>query len=83
MTIVLRSVQSSSAIAATGYNREKKVLAVQFKSGQTYHYFGVEQMTFDKLMKSDSMGRFLQVNVVGKYKQEKQDEGKEARHKKA
>lgn len=66
----------SGSIKAHGYNPNTKTLAIQFNSGQTYHYHGVEQDTVDKLIKADSVGKFLQSNIVGKYKHSKQDEVK-------
>jgi hypothetical protein len=48
-------VQSSN-IAAVGYNEEERTLRIQFKSGATYEYEGVELETYDALMGADSVG---------------------------
>jgi hypothetical protein len=70
--IAMRPVKSD-AVSHYGYDAANKTLAVQFQNeGGTYHYAGVEHGTVDALLKAPSFGRFLQANIVGKYKHVRQ-----------
>jgi hypothetical protein len=46
----------SSQIAAVGHDPDTNTLAVQFKSGGTYHYANVTPEQFDGLRGADSVG---------------------------
>lgn len=61
----------SSQISKYGYDAASKTLAVAFTGGQVYHYHGVEQATVDGFTKAESPGKFLQSNIVGKFKHKK------------
>ncbi len=69
-SIAMADVKSSQ-VAEAGYDKDTKTLAVKFKSGGVYHYSGVEPAEHDRLMKAESFGKFLQSNIVGKYKHRK------------
>lgn len=59
---------TSSQIAGMGYNPEAKVLRVVFKSsGAVYDYQNVPQEIYDGALAADSVGRFLNANVVKKF----------------
>jgi hypothetical protein len=45
-----RTPVKSSYIAAIGYDAEKKVLEVEFKTGMAYRYFDVHQAVYDDLL---------------------------------
>lgn len=67
-TIHMNPVKSSN-IAATGYDAASKTLAIQFKGGgKTYHYEGVPHGLADELSKSESVGKFVVGQIVGKFK---------------
>lgn len=57
----------SSNIAALGYNREKQILAVQFKSGTIYHYAGVALEIAAQLVTAESRGAFYAMHIRGKF----------------
>ena len=57
----------SSQLKSHGYDSASKTLAVQFKGGGTYHYAGVPQDVYDKLCKSESIGKFLGQAIKGKF----------------
>ena len=61
----------SSNISHTGYDPFTNTLAVQFKSGATYHYHGVPLDVYHALGKSESVGKFISANVLGKFKHSK------------
>lgn len=67
-SITMSSVKSSS-VTATGYDAASKTLAVQFKGGgKTYHYADVPESIFADMGKSESVGKFIGAQVVGKFK---------------
>jgi hypothetical protein len=57
----------SSNVAACGYDEEASECYVQFKSGGTYIYEGVNRSTYDELLASDSPGRYVNQNLKGSY----------------
>lgn len=66
--ITMNPVKSSN-IAATGYDPQSRTLAVQFKGGgKTYHYADVPQGLADDLNKSESVGKFVVGQIVGKFR---------------
>jgi hypothetical protein len=62
----MKSVDSS-LITAVGYDADNKKLAVKFKSGSTYNYSGVDQGTYDAMMKAESIGKHFGTNIRGKF----------------
>ena len=54
---------TSSQIARYGYNAETETLRVEFKSGGTYEYSGVDAEKFAEMQASDSHGKFLHSRV--------------------
>lgn len=58
---------SSSNIAAIGYDVEFARLFVEFTSGGTYRYDGVEWGEYDALLRAESVGKYLHANIKGKY----------------
>lgn len=61
----------SSNIAARGYDVERQVLAVTFKSGAAWHYGGVTPELAMEFMQAPSAGRFFVANIKGKFPAEK------------
>ena len=58
---------NSSNIQAIGYKDWIQELYVQYNSG-TYIYHEVELELYERLMKAESKGRFLNENIKNKYK---------------
>jgi hypothetical protein len=54
----------SSNIAEVGYDEGTKILEIQFKSGGVYQYAGVEPYTHADLIGAESIGRFVNQNIV-------------------
>ena len=63
----------SSTIAAIGYDRDNHLLAVQFKSGGTYHYLGVPPGAHTALVAAESVGKHFHAHIKGKYETVKQE----------
>lgn len=58
----------SSQIASMGYSPEARVLRVLFKSsGGVYDYQDVPQEIYDGALAAESVGRFINTNVVKKF----------------
>lgn len=75
MTIVaLTPVENSSNVAAHGYLAGERILAVQFKSGQCYHYFDVEPEMVQQMHEAPSIGGYISKNIRGNYRCELQRE---------
>lgn len=68
-----RQPVTSTTIKSIGYDKDAKLLAVEFKDGSIYHYDGVEKEHHEGLMAAKSAGSYLHQNVKGVYKHSKQD----------
>lgn len=64
-----RAPVQSSNVRSVGY--DAGVLEVEFSSGGVYRYAGVPEATYQALMKSPSIGRYVAAQVVGKFETEK------------
>lgn len=58
---------TSSNIVAVGYDRNQRVLGIEFVSGGVYDYTGVPKETFDDFVKSGSLGKFFYANIRDKF----------------
>jgi hypothetical protein len=64
--IQLEPVESSN-LAAIGYNPQKKIVAVKFKSGSIYHHAGFPMEAALAFYQADSRGRYYSQNIKGKF----------------
>lgn len=60
---------SSSNIKSVGYDRERKVLEVEFHSGAVHQYEGVPEDLPEKMVSSESVGRFFNQHVKGRFQE--------------
>lgn len=58
---------NSSAITSVSYTTDN-TLEVNFRSGNTYRYYDVPKSVVEKLLSSDSAGRFFVANVSGRFR---------------
>lgn len=56
----------SSQVIRTSYNPETKEMLVQYKTGR-YKYLAVPQDIWNKSLFTDSIGRFINNSIKGKY----------------
>lgn len=61
----------STQVSDFGYDPTHKVLKVSFSNGGTYHYHGVTPELFGKLKGAESVGKFMNAHVKGKFKHAK------------
>lgn len=64
--IAMTPVKSTS-VNEVGYDAATQTLALRFKNGTLYHYPGVPAGVHAGIAASDSVGRYLQANVLGKF----------------
>jgi len=65
--MIFQKVESSN-LAALGYDASTKTLGVLFKAaGTLYFYSGVPSKIWDAFLKSESLGKFLNVTVKPSY----------------
>lgn len=57
----------STMLYAAGYDAEKEVLDVVFRSGGVYRYFDVPLSVYEGLLKSPSVGRYMWDHVLRVY----------------
>ncbi len=62
LTFTRKKVESS-VIASVGYDKERRDMMVEFKSGEVYMYQGVPPIVYDKFLESESKGSFFNSNV--------------------
>ncbi|GAB1542390.1 hypothetical protein NUACC21_50640 [Scytonema sp. NUACC21] len=65
---------SSSMANAVGYDRDEQILQVEFHNGAVYQYSGVEPETWEEFHEADSIGRFFNENIRGRYSSERIDD---------
>ncbi|MHA2227478.1 MAG: KTSC domain-containing protein [Candidatus Hodarchaeales archaeon] len=61
----------SSNIRSIGYDPDRKILEVEFKSRNIYHYYGVPLNRFNDLMTASSHGKYLNRYIKGIYQYKK------------
>ena len=57
----------SSMVHAIGYDPDAKELEVIFTSGKIYRYQSVPPDVYDKLLKADSKGQYMNACVIDVY----------------
>lgn len=57
----------SSQIKAIGYDNETSELYVAFNNSTTYKYSNVPYEVYEKMLASESIGKFLGAFIKGKY----------------
>jgi hypothetical protein len=64
---MLRRRVSSSVIAAIGYDAERRLLDVEFRSGAVYRYFKVPAHTFEAFCAAPSIGEYFNAHIKDAY----------------
>lgn len=60
-------MQSSSNIASSAYDDERKVLTITFQSGGTYEYLGAGREYYEGLESSPSPGSYFARNIRDRF----------------
>jgi hypothetical protein len=56
----------SSNVAAVGYDKERRVLQVEFLGGSIYEYDNIPLEVFNDLPKQQSIGRYIRETISGR-----------------
>ncbi|MER3491375.1 MAG: KTSC domain-containing protein [Mastigocladus sp. ERB_26_2] len=65
---------NSSMANAIGYDSNTNILQIEFHNGTVYQYSDIDQDTWQDLHQADSIGKFFNENVRGKYQYERVDD---------
>lgn len=57
----------SSNVSSVGYDPIENILEVEFKNGTVYQYFDVPEDIYLEMMHADSVGKYLNNTVKGKF----------------
>ena len=60
------SVQSNN-IRSIGYDTDRRILEVEFKSGSIYQYSGVPEHEYEGLLNASSKGRYLNTHIKDRF----------------
>lgn len=70
-----RPVRSSNVVSIgwepSAEDEAQGTLEIEFKRGGIYQYAGVPESTYQELLGADSIGRYVNQNVVGQYEETK------------
>lgn len=67
MTTITKSFTNSSQVSAIWYREDQKELEVLFTSGGRYIYLEVPKEIWDRAIQAESIGKFLNTEVKGKF----------------
>ncbi|MBT3196779.1 MAG: KTSC domain-containing protein [Gammaproteobacteria bacterium] len=56
-----------SGIVSAGYRDKDRTMEIEFKNGKVIQYYGVIFSTYDKLMFSETKGRYFKENIKGRF----------------
>jgi len=62
-----RKPVESSMLQSVGYGREKRILELEFTSGQVYQYFDVPNSLYKDLMDASSHGSYFNAYIKDAY----------------
>ncbi|PMB40664.1 KTSC domain-containing protein [Fischerella thermalis CCMEE 5205] len=65
---------NSSMANAIGYDSDRNILQIEFHNGAVYQYSDIDEDTWQDLHQADSIGKFFNENVRGKYQYERIDD---------
>jgi hypothetical protein len=54
---------SSATMNSVGYDPNKRILEIQFSSGDVYQYFNVPRKVYNSLMNAGSQGQYFNIHI--------------------
>jgi hypothetical protein len=66
-----RTPVSSSNIQSIGYDSDSQTLEIEFIKSGIYQYHGVPSEEHQAMMNSDSMGKYFNAHIKGRYSESK------------
>jgi hypothetical protein len=70
MMSMKRKTVQSSVIRSVGYIPGNTVLEIEFQSGLVYRYHQVPEKIYQRLMRSDSLGKYFNFHIRDVYEAE-------------
>ncbi len=64
---MIRQPVKSSSLRTVGYDKETKVLEIEFVKGGVYQYFDVTEPVYLGLISADSKGTYFQKHIRGHF----------------
>ena len=64
---MIRQSLASSDLASVGYDKETKILEIEFNSGGVYQYFEVPEYIYEGLLYASSHGKYFNQNIKENY----------------
>ena len=64
---MIRKSVSSSNLKSIGYDKDSKILEIEFNSGGIYQYSGVPEEIYDALMGASSHGKYSHRFIEDKF----------------
>jgi KTSC domain len=61
----------SSAIRSVGYDAQRNMLEIQYAGGGVYRYLQVPPDEHERLMRADSLGRYVNARIRNRYPSER------------
>jgi hypothetical protein len=58
---------NSSMLRRVRYDPKQRLLDVVFRTGETYRYKDVPLDEYDKLMRAESLGKYMQMHIIDHY----------------
>jgi hypothetical protein len=65
-----RNAVDSSMMASVGYSTRRRILEIEFQTGDIYQYLDVPFAVYRALLAAPSKGRFFHANLDGVYRHE-------------
>jgi metal-dependent HD superfamily phosphatase/phosphodiesterase len=65
--IMERTRIDTRLIKSIGYDREKKIMTIEFTSDMIYQYNNFPEDLYDEIVSNKSIDKFFKINVVNKY----------------
>lgn len=62
-----KQITNSSQVEWVNYKEETKTLTITYKPGKKYEYYKIEKRLVEDMLVSESIGKFLNREVKGKY----------------
>ncbi|RJR51421.1 MAG: KTSC domain-containing protein [Desulfobacteraceae bacterium] len=63
-----RTPVQSSNVASVGYDPNTLTLEIEFTNSSVYQYFDVPEIEYYNLVRAESVGRYLNLNIKNSYR---------------
>ncbi|WSG74542.1 KTSC domain-containing protein [Rhizobium beringeri] len=64
-----RQPVTSDNLAEVGHDPDLEILEIMFRNGNVYQYYDFPAFMFERLMNSDSLGKFFNIEIKKHYRE--------------